>query len=167
MKTKNIRLVSCVLTLVALLSVMLCGCGSQSGVSGQSSVSNPSSDSIVSSLPADSSVSSASDGSSANSETATTKALTVTVVYGDKTSDTFELDTDEEFLRGALEEQGLIQGDESEYGLFVKTVNGVTANDANQEWWAISKNGTLLETGVDTTPVADGDSFDFTLTVGW
>lgn len=99
--------------------------------------------------------------------TAGKKNISVTVVYADASTDTFSISTDAEFLRGALEEQNLIEGDEGEYGLFVKTVNGVTVDDANQEWWSFSKDGESLMTGVDSTPIADGDAFEITLMIGW
>ena len=66
-----------------------------------------------------------------------------------------------------LEQEGLVAGEESEYGLFVKTVDGYTADDSNQEWWCFTKNGESLTTGVDTTPIADGEHFEATLTVGY
>ncbi|MCI6040784.1 MAG: DUF4430 domain-containing protein [Clostridiales bacterium] len=75
--------------------------------------------------------------------------------------------TDAAYLRGALEQEGLVAGDESEYGLFVKTVDGYTANESNQEWWCFTKGGESLTTGVDTTPIADGEHFEATLTVGY
>lgn len=95
------------------------------------------------------------------------KNIDITVVYGDASTDTFSLTTDAEFLRGALEEQKLIAGDEAEYGLFVKTVNGVTADDTKQEWWCFTKGGEEVMTGVDTTPIADGDAFEITLKTGY
>lgn len=75
--------------------------------------------------------------------------------------------TDAEYLRGALDQENLIEGTESEYGLFVTTVDGITADDAKQEWWCFTKDGATLETGVDTTPIADGDHFEITLTAGY
>lgn len=95
------------------------------------------------------------------------KAITVIVDYGDETSDTFEIATDAEFLREAIEEEVGLEGDESEFGLFIKTVNGVTADEAQQQWWCITKSGEAVMSGVDTTPVADGDQFELTLTTGW
>lgn len=95
------------------------------------------------------------------------KNISVTVTYADAATDTFTISTDAEFLRGALEEKNLIAGDEAEYGLFVKTVNGVTADESKQEWWCFTKGGETLMTGVDTTPIADGDAFEITLTVGY
>lgn len=94
------------------------------------------------------------------------KTITLQMVY-DSVDTTVTIHTDAEFLRGALEEKQLIAGDESEYGLFVKTVNGRTADDSKQEWWCFTKNGETVMTGVDTTPIADGESFEITLMVGY
>ena len=70
-------------------------------------------------------------------------------------------------LGAALLSAGLIEGSESEYGLFVTKVDGMEANSANEEWWCLTKGGEAVMTGVDSTPVADGDKFEFTLTVGY
>lgn len=94
------------------------------------------------------------------------KTITVTVVNKESEKD-FEINTDAEMLRGALEEIDLVQGDESEFGLFVKTVDGYTADDAAQEWWCFTKGGESLMTGVDTTPIADGEQYEITLMTGW
>ena len=94
------------------------------------------------------------------------KTNTATVVANGE-EEAFTIHTDEEYLRGALESIDLIAGEESEYGLFVTTVNGITADDANQEWWCFTKGGESLNTGVDSTPIADGDAFEITLTVGY
>ena len=95
------------------------------------------------------------------------KEITVEVVLTDGTTTPFVIHTDAEFLRGALEEIDLVQGDESEYGLFIKTVNGVTADESKQEWWCLTKNGEMHMLGVDSTPIADGDKYELTLTVGY
>ena len=95
------------------------------------------------------------------------KKLVVTVVHGDGTSKDFSFATDAEFLRGALEEQQLIEGSESEYGLFVTAVDGETADDALQQWWCFTKGGEMLMTGVDDTMIADGEHYEITLTTGW
>ena len=95
------------------------------------------------------------------------KEIGLTVVYADGTSDEMTISTSQEFLRGALEDESLIAGEESEYGMYVTTVNGVTADEGNQEWWCFTQDGETLMTGVDSTPIADGDHFEATLTVGW
>ena len=94
------------------------------------------------------------------------KEITVNIDHlnGDDTS--YTISTDEEYLRGALEQEDLIEGTESEYGLYVQTVDGETADESKQEWWGYSVNGEFAELGVDSQPVADGDGYDFVLTVG-
>lgn len=94
------------------------------------------------------------------------KTITVEIVLPDETI-THTITTDAEYLRGALEEKSLVAGDESQYGLFVKTVAGVTIDESKQEWWNFTKGGEALFTGVDTTPIAHGDKFEITLTVGY
>ena len=95
------------------------------------------------------------------------KEIIVIVDYGNDTSDTFEIDTDAEFLREAIEEEVGLEGDESEFGLFIHTVNGVAADESLQQWWCITKGGESVMSGVDTTPIEDGDQFELTLTTGW
>ena len=99
--------------------------------------------------------------------TAGEKHLAITVVYADETSKEFKFSTDAEFLRGALEEQNLVAGDEAEFGLWVKTVDGVTADESTQQWWCFTKGGAEVMTGVDSTPIADGDAFEITLKTGY
>jgi hypothetical protein len=95
------------------------------------------------------------------------KTISVEVIANDETVSEYTIKTQEKFLRKALEEKDLIQGKEDQYGLFIQTVDGITANDANQEWWCITKGGEQVTTGVDATPIEDGDSFELTLKVGY
>lgn len=96
------------------------------------------------------------------------KTITVEVVHGDGSEKSFTISTDSENLRGALEqEEGLVSGDESEYGLFVTTVDGETADSTNEEWWCFTKNGESLMSGVDDTMIADGEQYEITFTVGY
>lgn len=95
------------------------------------------------------------------------QTVTVEVTHKDGQTKTFEIHTDEEYLRGALEQENLISGNETEYGLYVLTVDGETADEANQEWWGYTKSGEMVNFGVDTCPIADGDHYEFTLNTGW
>ena len=95
------------------------------------------------------------------------KEITFNVTHLDGDEVSYTISTDEEYLRGALEQEDLIEGTESEYGLYVTTVDGETADDSKQEWWGYSVNGEFAELGVDSQPVADGDVYDFVLNVGW
>ncbi len=95
------------------------------------------------------------------------KTVTVEVIAGGETVQTHTIQTDAECLRGALEQEKMVGGEESAYGLFLLTVDGITADDAKQEWWCVTKEGGQVDTGVDATPIADGDHFELTLMVGW
>ena len=95
------------------------------------------------------------------------KTITVDVVLSDGTTRSYEITTTAEFLRGALEEKNLVSGTESEFGLYVLTVDGITADESKEEWWSFTKSGVALTTGIDTTVITDKDHYEITLTVGW
>ena len=70
--------------------------------------------------------------------------------------------SDKETVGDALSEQNLIEGEEGDYGLYVTTVNGITADyDTDQTYWAFYVNGEYASTGVDSTPVNEGDTYEF------
>ena len=94
------------------------------------------------------------------------KDISVTIVTGEG-SEPLALHTHAEFLRGALEENGLIEGEEGPYGLYVTAVNGIVADESQEQWWGFTKGGEMLNTGVDDTPISDGDAFEITLHTGW
>lgn len=94
------------------------------------------------------------------------KKITVEVVYADSTSDTFVIETNQEFLRGACEEINLIHGDESDYGLYIKEVNSVTADyDTDGAYWSVMENGEYSNYGVDSLVIEDGGHYEFVYTV--
>ena len=85
-----------------------------------------------------------------------------TVVDKDGNETAFEIHTDKEIVGDALLELELIAGEESEYGLFVKTVNGITADyNEDQTYWAFYVNGEYATSGVDTTTIEEGMTYTF------
>lgn len=87
-------------------------------------------------------------------------SFSVTDLDGGEAS--FEIHTDKETVGEALQELGMIAGDESEYGLYVKTVNGVTLDyDSDGAYWAFYVNGEYAQSGVDSTDITEGDSYSF------
>ena len=96
-----------------------------------------------------------------------TKEITVEVVIPDVKSEVFKIQTDSEYLRQALEEASLIKGSEEDFGLYITEVNGRIADNTNQEWWCITKEGAQIYNGVDTIPIADHDKYEITLMVGF
>ena len=95
------------------------------------------------------------------------KHIEVTVTTRDKDAQVYSISTEEAFLGDALLAEELVTGEEGEYGLFITSVAGETADEAKEEWWCLTKDGQSVQTGVDSTPIADGDHFELTLMVGY
>ena len=92
------------------------------------------------------------------------KTVTIEVKAEEKTV-TFTINTDKETLGDALLEHSLISGEKGPYGLYVKVVNGITADyDINKSYWSLSKNGGYMQTGVDSTKISDGEHYELTYT---
>ena len=86
--------------------------------------------------------------------------FSVTDVDGKETA--FKIHTDKKTVGEALLELNLISGDEGPYGLYVKTVNGITLDyDKDGKYWSFYVNGGYATSGVDTTEITDGDSYAF------
>ncbi len=89
-----------------------------------------------------------------------TFAFTVSDFEGKETK--FEIHTDKETVGEALMELGLIEGEEGPYGIYVKTVNGITADfDKDGKYWAFYIDGEYAMTGVDVTKIENGKSYAF------
>lgn len=95
------------------------------------------------------------------------KDITVEIIHSDKTVKSFGITTNAEYLGQALEGKDFVQGTKSAMGLLVTTADGEATDSAKQEWWCLTQDGVSLTTGVDVTPIKDGDKFEFTFTVGW
>ena len=99
--------------------------------------------------------------------TAGGKNITVTVIHKDESQKVFELSTDQEYLGPALVEGKVVEDNQSDYGLYILTADGETVDEANQEWWCLTKGGAEVTLGADQQPIADGECYELTLTVGW
>lgn len=72
----------------------------------------------------------------------------------------FTVKTNEKTVGEALLKCGLIEGDEGQYGLYIKEVNGILADyDVNKRYWAFYINDEYAMTGVDTTEIKEGDAY--------
>lgn len=96
-----------------------------------------------------------------------TKAYTLEVVGADGSTKSYEGKTDAEYLRGLMDELQAeggfsYDGSDSDYGLYITTINGETADyDTEGAYWSIYVNGEYGQYGADSQPVADGDAFQF------
>lgn len=91
------------------------------------------------------------------------KSYTLTVQDDKGKRRTYEGHTDAEYVREALEElekteEFTLEGDEDQYGLYMKKVNGLEA-DYNKDgaYWAFYVNGDYAQNGIDTQPIKDKD----------
>lgn len=86
--------------------------------------------------------------------------FTVTDAGGKET--TYEILTDKDIVGDALTELGLISGEEGDYGLYVKTVDGTTLDyETDGKYWAFYVNGEYAMTGVDSTEIVEGTTYSF------
>ena len=87
------------------------------------------------------------------------KTVTITVVHKDKTERVETYQTDAEYLSQLLVEKGLIPEGNIVSGMF-DTVDGEKADwNVDEGWWGIYKGEEMTVTGVEETPIADGDHF--------
>ena len=93
------------------------------------------------------------------------KMVDVYVTAADK-SVKLTVKTDEEKLGAALLALGIIEGDMGEFGIYIKVVNGMTADyDVDASWWGFNKvlpDGTreTMMTGVDGVTISDGEAYE-------
>ena len=93
---------------------------------------------------------------------------TVTVkVIADDQELVFTVHTDKQTLGEALLELKLIDGEQSQFGLYLKKVNGIVADyNADQTYWHFTKGGELMPVGVDGAEIADGEQYELTKAKG-
>lgn len=138
---KSLPFILCIALIVAM-ALFTTGCNGSSAPSGAATAENGS-----------------ADGSVLGTGNV---VFTFTVVDQEGEETAFEIHTDKETVGEALLDVGLIDGEESGYGLYVKTVNGITANfDEDGKYWAFYINGEYAQTGVDATAITEGDTYSF------
>ena len=88
------------------------------------------------------------------------KVSELTIVDKEGNTHLYEIHTDEEMVGYALMANGLIEGEEGPYGLYIKSVLGqVLDYETDGMYWAFYVGGEYALTGVDQTPITEGDSY--------
>lgn len=142
-KTQFTKLLSFVLCLVLVAAMALCTIGCESNKDPEQSQSGVQTDNLE---------------VRGQGET----KFTFTVIDADGNDVSYEIHTDKTTVGAALLELELIAGEDSAYGLYVKTVNGITADyDTDGTYWAFYINGEYAMSGVDTTDITDGAVYTF------
>ena len=136
------KFLAIILALVMALSLMACG-GSPAQDPGSNGTETP----VV--------TDGATLGEGAHS-------FTLEITDADGKTITATINTDEETVGAALLKLNIVQGEDSEYGLYVKTVNGVTVDyDNDGKYWAFYVDGEYAATGVDSTDITAGATYTF------
>ena len=90
------------------------------------------------------------------------KQFTFKVVDKEGKETVFTINTDKKTVGDALLDLKLIEGEDGDYGLYVKKVNGIVADyDVDQTYWAFYVNGEYAMSGVDTTEIENGAEYSF------
>ena len=95
-------------------------------------------------------------------EGASVKTFTFEVVPLEGETKTYTIESEKTMVGEELLIRGLIEGEVQQYGLYVKVVDGITADyDVDRTYWAFYINGEYAMTGVDSTPIEDGATYTF------
>lgn len=143
---KTLSLVLCIV-LIAAIALFTAGCNGNKDT-GSNTTANATTE-----APKASGVTTVGEGE---------KSFNFTVTDIDGNSTEFKVFTDKAKVGEALLELNLIEGEEGQYGLYVKKVNGITADyDVDQTYWAFYIDGEYAMTGVDLTDIVEGSSYAF------
>ena len=130
--------------------------------------STPTESTPTESTPGESATTETTPGESATTESATDEAapevrgtgavsFCLTVTDLDGTQKEFVVKTDKKNVADALVEVGLVSGENSEYGLYIKVVNGITADySVDGSYWSLLVNGEMSMVGASSVSVAEG-----------
>ena len=87
-------------------------------------------------------------------------SFTLIIVDDQGNETTRTIETTRTVVGDALLDEGLIEGEETEYGMFISKVNGIYA-DYNETgtYWSFYIDGEYAMTGVDQTDIVDGATY--------
>ena len=87
-------------------------------------------------------------------------SFTLEIADKDGNKITATINCDDTIVGDALQAYGIIAGEEAEYGLYIKSVNGITADyDEDGTYWSFYVNGDYATTGVDMTKIENGATY--------
>lgn len=83
-------------------------------------------------------------------------------VETDNEKKVYNVKTDKTTVGEALLELELISGDVGDYGLYVKKVDGISADyETDKAYWAFYVNNKYANSGVDKTDIKEGENYTF------
>ena len=96
------------------------------------------------------------------------KHITIQVVSKTGIINNYSVDTEAEYILGAMEETPGLQfeGEEGQYGMSISHINGVRADYLlDGAYWAFYVNDEYCNYGVSEQPIEDGDEFKIVYTL--
>ncbi len=89
------------------------------------------------------------------------KQFGFTAVDGDGMEYKFNISSDKTYVGEALEELGLLEGSEGEFGLYVNKVNGIYAQyEVTGTYWAFYVDGAYASAGIDLTEINENSAYE-------
>lgn len=90
-----------------------------------------------------------------------------TVVFDDGKESHYKIKTDKATVGEALQELGIVSGEEGPYGLYVTCVDGETHKyEDDGKFWAFYDGENMASTGVDKTPIKADGSYSLKVQAG-
>lgn len=152
--TKLLSIVVCIV-LIAAMGLVLTSCGNdEKGTQKdpQSSVQNSGS--------ADATSSEDAYGDSIANIGSGSVSFIFSVTDKEGYTNLYRIHTDKKTVGEALLENRLIEGEDGQYGLYIKKVMGIEADyDKDQTYWAFYIDGEYAMTGVDKTEIKEGTEY--------
>ncbi len=161
MKRTNLnKLFTCITCIVLIAAMALFTCGCTKGPSKDGNVENPKPG--TSQTQGGDTQSGQLDGKLEDGKTygQGKTEFPLTVVHADGSEVSVTIRTDKTIVGEALQELGILAGEEGPYGLYVKTVDGETLDyDTHGMYWSFYQGGNYAMTGVDQTAIEPGVSY--------
>ena len=96
------------------------------------------------------------------------KSIEVVVVHKDGTEKSFPVNTDAEYLAEVLVSEGIVEDNQTEYGLYILVADGEYADyEADGGWWSVYEGDTQSAFGASELPIRDGGLYKVVYTIGW
>ena len=87
-------------------------------------------------------------------------SFTFEAILADGTAKSFNITSEKAILAEALVDEGLISGENSDYGLYVLTVcDEYHRYEEDGMYWALYVNGEYAMTGISSTAIEDGATY--------
>jgi len=160
MKTRKTTIIALLLSVVLLLAATACGSASDTPTQPtEQTAAQPAEQPTEAAATTENSLAAAQnigDGST---------IFRFEAFDGEGTVHVWNVHTNETTVGAALIDVGLIEGDESEFGMMVIYVNGIRA-DFNEDgaWWAFYIDDEMAMAGVDATDIEEGTVYKFIYT---